>query len=128
MTQQSLFHKQDEQERLEAAEREKQEREKHPPIEFMITLFDGTPVRVVFTLRYFSHASHFAFHGDMTNTGYRSHFTGDVLEGWTEQDIREKALDVADASRKEFLEQQRKEERNAERKKRAPAFAHANQP
>lgn len=127
MTQISLFHRQEEQERREAAERERLEREKTPPVEFMITLFDGTPVSVVFALRYFRHASHFEFRGDMTNTGYRSHFTGDVLEGWTEQEIKDLALKIANASRKEFMEELQKEARKAGRKKRKPAHAAAGQ-
>lgn len=109
-------------------EREKQEREKHPPVEFMITLFDGTPARVVFTLRYFRNASHFDFYGEMTSTGYRSHFFGGVLEGLTEAEIKDLAVDIANASRKEFTEQLRKEARKAGRRLRVPVHSLVTQP
>jgi hypothetical protein len=128
MAQQSLFHEQDERERLEKERRERLKREKAPPVEFILTLFDGTPVKVVFALYYFNHASHFEFRGDMTNTGYRSHFTGEPLEGWTEAEIRELALKIADDSRMEFAEHLRRETRKAAGKKRVTARSCANQP
>ncbi len=120
MGQLSLFHKQEEEERRQEKERETREMEKTPPFEFAITLFDGTPVNVIFRMRYFRFTSHFEFHGDMTETGYRSHFPGGVLEGWTETEIQNEALAIANASRKELLETRRKEARKATRKKRAP--------
>lgn len=119
----SLFHKQDEEER-------KKEREKlkdTPPVEFMITLFDGTLVKVIFKMRYLMFTSHFEFHGDMTETGYRSHFPGDVLEDWTDAEIRDEALAIANASRKELLEKLRKEARKAAKKKRTPKPSPVNQ-
>lgn len=79
----------------------------------MLTLFDGTPVLVVFKLRYFRFSSHFEFRGDITETGYRSHFTGGVLEAWTEEEIRNEALAIASACRKERLDTIRKEARKA---------------
>ena len=93
-----------------------------PPVDFDISLADGTPVHITFKQRYFFFSSHFEFHGDITSTGYRSHFTGEVLE-WTQEEIHAFALQIAEECRRELLRERAKAARVAARKprKKAPA-------
>ena len=77
-------------------------------VEFSLALEDGTNVRVVF--EYFSPGlPHFNFYGNISETGYRSHFPiveSGIIE---ESEIKLMAREFAEEIRAEFLtETQRK--------------------
>jgi hypothetical protein len=93
------------------------EEEKPLPLEreFWITLEDETQIRVVF--EYITNTMpHYNFYGDITETGYRSHFPGyGVIP---EQDIVPLAIEAASFIRAEYLKNKLLEERKRSRKKR----------
>jgi hypothetical protein len=86
-------------------------------LDFDLVLKDGCNVKVHFRREFFlRYNSHIDLYGDISRTGYRSVFTGEVMYE-TDDVVKQKVSEIAEELRENRLKEITKEEKKRSRKK-----------
>ena len=86
-----------------------------PELHFTLALADGCEISVCYERRYLLSSDHYEFIGDISSTGYRSHFPGFISKE-PDESIIENSKIFAELLRAERLAEIAKEERLKNRK------------